>query len=56
MKNNNVKKAYIAPEMEVFQFVKERYATEPYDTDEVVRKIESLVSPEYMAIIKQHQK
>ena len=41
---------------EVFQFVKERYATKPYDTDEVVKKIESLVRPEYMAIIKQHQK
>lgn len=42
--------------MEVFDFVKEHYATKPYNTDEVVKKIESLVKPEYMAIIKQHQK
>lgn len=41
---------------EIFDFVNERCATKPYDTDEVVKKIESLVRPEYMAIIKQHQK
>ena len=37
---------------EVLQFVKERYDTEPYNTKEVVKKIESLVRPEYMDIIK----
>lgn len=40
---------------EVFRFVKERYATKPYDPDEVVQKIESLIRPEYMKIIKKHQ-
>jgi hypothetical protein len=40
---------------EVLQFIKERYDTEPYNTDEVVKKIESLVRPEYMAIIKKTQ-
>lgn len=40
---------------EVLQFVKERFDTEPYDTEEVVKKIESLVRPEYMAIIKKVQ-
>lgn len=41
---------------DVLQFVKERNDTEPYDTEEVVKKIESLIRPEYMAIIKDHQK
>ena len=41
---------------DVLQFVKDRFDTEPYNSKEVVKKIESLVRPEYMAIIKQHQK
>lgn len=41
---------------EIFDFVNERLTTNPYNADEVVKKIESLVRPEYMAIIKQHQK
>lgn len=36
-------------------FIKEKFTTEPYDTEEVVKKIESLIRPEYMAIIKKHQ-
>lgn len=40
---------------DVLQFVKERFDTEPYNTKEVVKKIESLVRPEYMAIIKKVQ-
>ena len=36
-------------------FIKEKFTTEPYDTKEVVKKIESLIRPEYMAIIKKHQ-
>ena len=41
---------------EFSQFVRERFSTEPYYTDEVVKKIESLVRPEYMAIIKRYTK
>lgn len=37
-------------------FIKERFVTEPYDIEEVVKKIESLVRPEYMSIMKKHQK
>lgn len=40
---------------EVLQFIKERFDTEPYNTKEVVKKIESLVRSEYMAIIKKTQ-
>lgn len=40
---------------DVLQFVKERFDTEPYNTKEVVKKIESLVRSEYMAIIKKTQ-
>lgn len=36
-------------------FIKEKFTTEPYDTEEVVKKIESLIRPEYMAIIKKNQ-
>ena len=40
---------------EISAFIKERFAAEPYKIDEVVKKIESLVPPEYMAIIKKYQ-
>ena len=36
----------------ITRFVKERFASADYDTHEVVKKIESLVRPEYMEIIK----
>ena len=41
---------------EVAQFVSERFANEAYDVDIVREKVESLVPPQYMAIIKQTQK
>lgn len=41
--------------IEVSQFVEERFATEPYDPDLVVKKIKTLVRPEYMAIIQKAQ-
>ena len=41
---------------EVAQFVSERFANEAYDVDIVREKVESLVPPQYMAIIKQSQK
>ena len=39
---------------EVFQFVKERFATEPYDIDIVLKKVESIVPQRYMTIIKSY--
>ena len=40
---------------EISAFIKERFAAGPYKIDEVVKKIESLVPPEYMAIIMKYQ-
>ena len=40
---------------EISAFIKERFAADPYKIDEVVKKIESLVPPEYMAIIMKYQ-
>lgn len=40
---------------EISAFIKERFAACPYKIDEVVKKIESLVPPEYMAIIMKYQ-
>lgn len=37
-------------------FIKEKSAIESYNTDEVVKKIESIVRPEYMVIINKCQK
>lgn len=40
---------------EVLQFVKEHVAHEPYNSDIVLKKIESIVPQQYMTIIKNNQ-
>ena len=40
----------------ITHFIEEKLAIESYNTDEVVKKIESIVRPEYMVIINKCQK